>query len=173
MISGRLRAVTREPLMHFLLLGAALFVLFDWLNDSGREAPDEIVVDSPTIAHLASRFERTWQRPPTDAELGSLIESWVREEILYREGVAMGLERNDSIVRRRIAQKVELFSETLASFSATDAELETWLAEHEEQYRIAPRYTFQQVFFDPARHGDRLAEVVAAAPWSPHGTGRA
>jgi len=163
MDSTRMMALLREPLLHFLLLGGALFVIFGWLNRGGREAPDEIVVDPPTIAHIASRFERTWQRPPTESELQSLVENWIREEILYREGVAMGLDRNDSIVRRRVARKTELFSETLAPYSTTDEELEAWLDEHADRYRFPSRYTFRQVFFDPNRHGDRLDEVVEAA----------
>ena len=158
-----LNRLVREPLIHFLLLGAALFVLFAWVNRDNTEAPGEIVVDEALLTHLISRFERTWQRPPTEDEFNALVESWVREEVLYREGLELGMDVDDPIVRRRIAQKVEIFSETLAPYSATDEELETWLAENMDLYRIQPRLTFRQVFFDPDRHGEELEGVVAAA----------
>jgi hypothetical protein len=153
----------KEPLVHFLLLGAALFFLFGWVNRGDTEAPDEIVVDEALLTHLVSRFERTWQRPPTEDEFNALVESWVREEVLYREGLDMGMDVDDPIVRRRIAQKVEIFSETLAPYATTDEELETWLADNMDIYRVPPKFTFRQVFFDPGRHGDEVDAVIAAA----------
>lgn len=127
--------ILKEPLLHFLVLGACLFVLFAWVNREVMNAPDEIVVDEPRIKGLAKRFEQLWLRPPTDAQLRELIDSWVREEILYREGIALGLDRNDTIIRRRIAQKVEFMADGVVPSEPTEAELEDWLRSNMARYR--------------------------------------
>ena len=97
------RRLLREPLVHFLALGAALFALYGALDRDGFDAPDEIVVDRARLASLAAEFERRWRRPPTPEERRELVESWVREEILVREGVALGMDRDDPVVRRNLA----------------------------------------------------------------------
>ena len=153
----------REPLLHFTILGALLFALYGWLNRGALDAPDEIVVSSGQLDSMNTQFERAWQRPPTTEELKGLTEAWVREEVLYREGLAMGLERDDPLVRRRIAQKVEFIADGQASAAPTDAELQTWLETHPDDYRVEPKYTLRQVYFDPVRHGDRIDAVLAAA----------
>jgi hypothetical protein len=83
------RRVIREPLLHFFLLGAALFLLFGWLNRGAMEAPDEVVVDQARIESLVAQFQRVWQRSPTPAEAQGLIDNWIREEIMYREGAGV------------------------------------------------------------------------------------
>ena len=155
--------LVREPLVHFLLLGALLFLLFAWLDRDEGTARDEIVVDEALVTHLASRFERSRLRRPSAAELDAVIEAWVREEILYREGLEMGMDIDDPIVRRRVAQKMEIFSETLAPYAVSEQELGAWLAENMEQYRIEPTLTFRQVYFDPDRHGDAVEDVIESA----------
>jgi hypothetical protein len=102
----------REPLVHFLALGAGLFLLFALLGDSsGRD--DRVVVSAAQVELLAQGFARTWQRPPTPEELSGLVEEYVREEIYYREALTMGLDRDDTIVRRRMQQKLEFFADDL------------------------------------------------------------
>jgi len=88
--------------MHFLLLGAALFVAFSFLRDDGAPGKKQIVVSAGKIEHLAALFARTWQRPATHEELEGLINDFVREEAAYREGMALGLDRDDTVIRRRI-----------------------------------------------------------------------
>lgn len=149
-------------MLHFFVLGTALFVLFGWLNQGTVKAPDEIVVDLPRIESLAAQFERVWQRPPTADELRGLIDGWVREEILYREGVALGLDRNDTVVRRRIAQKMEFIADGAVPAEPTDEELEEWLASNMDRYRIEAVYNLEQAYFDPARHDDGLRARLAA-----------
>ncbi|GAB3338218.1 peptidyl-prolyl cis-trans isomerase [Marilutibacter aestuarii] len=156
-------AFLREPLVHFLLLGGLLFVLYGALNRDALRAPDEIVVDQARVDALQEVFERTWQRPPNAVELRNLVDGWVREEILYREGVAAGLDEDDTVVRRRVVQKMQFMSEGMAAAAApSDAELEAWLQAHADAYRMPPRYTLQQVFFEP--RGDvkaRRARIAA------------
>jgi len=149
-----------EPLLHFLILGALLFSLYAWLHGGARKA-DEIVVTRGQLQSLQTQFERTRQRPPTAEEQRELIDGWVREEIFYREGLAMGLERDDPVVRRRVAQKLEFIGDGSTPAPPTPVELQAWLDGHADRYLIEPRYTLTQVYFDVARHGDKLATDVA------------
>jgi hypothetical protein len=156
-----MRKLLREPLLHFLLLGVALFALYGSLND-GRPQ-NEIFVSRGQLRSLESQFARVWQRPPTPQELNHLVDNWVREEILYREGLVMGLERDDPVVRRRIAQKVEFVLDGAMPAAPTEVELQAWLDSHAEKYSVESRYSLRQVYFDPARHGDALAEAIRGA----------
>src|SRR6476660_6416007 len=101
-----MRRLIREPLLHFLLLGALLFALYGWIHRAAG-SPGEIVVSRGQVDTLRVQFTRTWQREPTPVELQGLIDSWVRDEVLYREGRALGLDGDDPVIRRRVAQKVE------------------------------------------------------------------
>ena len=150
-----MRRILREPLLHFLVLGAALFGVYGWLNKSVN-GPNEIVVSHGQMESLRAQFERTWQRPPTAQEVGGLVDSWVREEILYREGLALGFDRDDPVVRRRISQKVEFLADGSASTTPTEGELEAWLRQHRSDYRVDAIYSLRQIYFDPARHRERL-----------------
>lgn len=148
----------REPLVHFLILGGLLFGLYQWLGGPAASAGGgEIVVTEGRVRNLTDTFTRTWQRPPTGDELTGLIEDYIREEVLYREGVALGLDRDDTIIRRRLRQKLEFVSEDAASALApTDAELTEFLAKNPDSYRVESQLTFTQVFLDPSKRGDRL-----------------
>src|SRR5690242_3958293 len=119
-----MRKALREPLLHFLVLGLLLFLSFEWrVAGSGSR----IVVTRGQIAHLASGFARTWQRPPSDAELEGLIEEHLKEEMAAREAIASGLDRDDAIIRRRLRQKLEFLAEdALDETPPTDSELQTW-----------------------------------------------
>lgn len=153
---GRL---AREPLVHFLLLGLMLFLLYAVLGGSGADR--NIRVDERAVASLAEQFERTWQRPPTKAELDALIESYVREEIFYREGLALGLDRDDSQIKKRVRQKFEVYAEeSEPSDPPTDAELQAWLTAHPANYAEPAIVTFRQVLIDPARHGSTTDATV-------------
>jgi hypothetical protein len=156
-----MRNLIRQPLIHFFVLGAVLFVLFDVVNDDAGAVPGEIVVDANRIEALVSRFERTWQRPPSLEERKGLIDSWVQEEMLYREGLALGLDRDDPVVRRRMAQKVDFMIDS-GSRAPDEDELAAWFEAHAENYRVPPRYAFEQVFFSPERHDDLAATVRQA-----------
>ena len=153
-----MKTFLREPLVHFLLLGAALFALDAWLRQPpATGASTAIVVSAGRINTLAQNFKRTWQRPPTRGELDGLIQDYVREEVLYREALALGLDRDDTIVRRRLRQKMEFVSDEAAALGTpTDAELGEYLAANPDAFRIEPRATFAQVFLEPSRHPDTI-----------------
>jgi len=158
-----MRRLLREPLLHFFLIGALLFAAYGWLHPGSADAPNEIVVSAGQVRNLQLQFERVWQRAATKQELQALVDNWVKEEIFYREGLAMGLDRDDPVVRRRIGQKLEFILESATPPTPTDSELQVWLDAHPRDYQIEPTYSLRQVYFDPARHGDRLDDHIAAA----------
>jgi len=157
-----IKAILSEPLLHFLLIGALLFGGYTYLQSDTRSTPKSFVVSTGKIEHLASLFSRTWQRPPTRVELEGLIDDYIREEIAYREGMKMGLDEDDTIIRRRIRQKLDFIADDLGSqIEPTEEQLATFLREKPELYQIDPRITFRQVFLDPERHAADLNESVA------------
>jgi hypothetical protein len=145
----------REPLVHFLLLGAVLFGVFALVGDRGSAQTGRIVVTPGHLEHLTVSFTRTWQRPPTAQELAGLLDDYIREEVLYREAVAMGLDRDDTIVRRRLRQKLEfLTEETAETAPPTEADLQVFLQQHLDAFRVEPRLAFQHVYLSRNRRGD-------------------
>jgi hypothetical protein len=158
-----MRRFLREPLLHFFVLGAVLFALYGWLHRGLLNAPNEIVVSRGQLNSLQAQFERVWQRPPTPEEAQGLLDNWVREEIFYREGLAMGLDRDDPVVRRRVGQKLEFIVDGMTPAAPTNEELQAWLDSHAENYVIEPTYSLRQIYFDPARRGERLEVDIAAA----------
>jgi hypothetical protein len=147
----------REPLLHFLVAGAALFLLFRLLNGGDVGAPREIVITDARVAALAENFAQTWMRPPTAEELRGLVEDYVAEEVYYREAIAMGLDRDDTVIRRRLRQKMEFISEGIAdAVEPTDAQLQAYLDQHAEKFVEPARFSFQQVFLSGERRGDAL-----------------
>jgi len=154
-----LRSLLREPLLHFLLLGALLFAVDAWLRPAPvADAGGEIVVSKGRIRNLAQGFQRTWQRPPTRTVLEGVIQDFIRGEVLYREAIALGLDQDDTIIRRRLRQKMEFVSDNAAALTTpSDQDIADWLAAHLDTFRTELRATFSQIYLDPQQHGDRLA----------------
>ena len=151
---GRMKLVWREPLVHFLALGAALFLVFGLTQETGGKGPKQILVDADQVEQLAAQFSRTWLRPPTEEELASLIESHVRDEVYYREALAMGLDQNDPMIRRRMRQKLEFLLEDLTAEEPGDEVLATFLQEHRDEFQVEPRVSFRQLYLNPDRRRD-------------------
>jgi hypothetical protein len=159
-----LRKLLREPLLHFLLLGVLLFALYNLVSGWRGGADRRIVINDAIVAGLVQNFEGTWQRAPTLAELKGLVSERIREEVLYREGVDLGLDRDDTVIRRRVLQKLDIISEETAGQEAPgDAVLTAWLHDHADRYAQPAVLDFEQVLFDPARHGQRLQSDLDAA----------
>ena len=159
--------MVREPLLHFLLLGAAIYAAYGL---AGRGAEEEtanrITVTAGEIEWLETSWEKRWNRPPTPAERAGLVDQYVRETVFYREALAMGLDRDDTIIRRRLAQKLEFLAEDLvATVPPSEEELRAYFAEHPERYQLPALTTFTQVFVDPDRWEDETiarAEAIGA-----------
>lgn len=153
--------ILKEPLLHFAVLGIGLFALYRLVSGGAASDPDEIVVDSLRIAALAEEFERAWRRPPTATEIDGLVESYVRDEVLYREGLALGLDRDDPVIRNRVRLKMEVLSDG-AEGVVSDADLQAWFDGNADRYATPARYDVRQVYFDPARHGAGYEAHVAS-----------
>ena len=146
-------ALLREPLLQFLVLGAALFGLFHLVDKNKAEAPARIVISSARIANLADGFARTWQRPPGKEELQGLVDDYIRDEVFYREGRAAGLDRDDVIIRRRVRQKMEFLAEDISAPEPNEEQLADFLKANPERFRTEDRLTFHQVFLSATRRG--------------------
>lgn len=157
-----MKRILKEPLLHFLLIGAALFAAYGLINRERQERPDEIVVTAGRVENLAEAFSRFQQRPPTADELKGLIDQYVREEIFSREAMKLGLDQDDSVIRRRLQQKMEFVATDMAAvMEPTETELAAWLGEHPDRFRLDPRMTFRSVYLNPDKHGDHLEADVA------------
>ena len=160
----RLVLLLKEPIVPFLMVGAALFGFQAVWSPSGGPASSEIVVSDEQAATMVKAFARTWQRPPSQEELKSLFDDHVRTEVMVREALALGLDRNDTIVRRRLRQKMEFVSDgTQTLTSPSEQQLQAFLKANPDQFRSEPQVSFEQVFLDPVRRGtqlDRDAEVL-------------
>lgn len=153
-----LKKLLREPLVHFLLLGGVLFAAHGMLAKRATTEPGKIVVSQIRIDHLTEGFARTWLRAPTAEELEGLIRDFIREEVYYREAMAMGLDRDDTIIRRRLQQKLEFLSENVTDLiQPTDEELRAFLQNHPDQFRSQRRFSFRQAYLSLERHRDSLA----------------
>jgi parvulin-like peptidyl-prolyl isomerase len=162
-----MRRLLREPLLHFLLIGAGLFLLYNALNRGQSDAPREIVLSEARVEALAENFATVWMRPPTAVELKGLIDDYVAEEVYYREAVAMGLDQDDTVIRRRLRQKMEFISEDVAAATEpTDAQLQAYLEQHADKFALPATLTFQQVYLSAERRGYAVradAEKLLAA----------
>jgi hypothetical protein len=145
----------REPLVHFLILGVLLFVIFHWRGSAA--GTNRIVITPGQVDALVAAFTRTWQRPPTEQELKGQIDEYVREEIATREAMTIGLDRDDTIIRRRLRQKLEFLAEdTLDTAPPTEADLQQWLDAHGDRFGAEPVVAFRQVHLSPERRGRLL-----------------
>jgi hypothetical protein len=136
-------------------LGVVLFGLYSLFGQKQEAESKEIVISLQQIDLLASMWEKQWRRPPTPQEMQGLIQSFVREEVLYREALAMGLDRDDTVVRRRLAQKIEFLAQDLATQGEPgDAELRTFYQENAEQFEVPATVTFSHVYLNLDTRGE-------------------
>jgi len=149
-----MKSFLREPLVHFLIIGAGLFLLFDLFNNPAGPQSGRIVITTGQIDYLKANFTRTWKRSPTKKELQGLTQSYVRNEIFYREALAMGLDRDDAVIRQRLKQKLEIMSDDLAGIVIpTDEELRQFLKAHPERFSSEPQVAFRHIFFNSDQRG--------------------
>jgi hypothetical protein len=154
----------REPLVHFLLIGLALFVVYSLMNHrQGRNVNHQIALSLDDLKQLDISFVSQWHRQPTPEEFSGLVESFIRQEVLYREGLEMGLDKDDTIVKRRMAQKMEFLSEDVAAaHEPTTRELNDWFAKHAQKFALPDRATFRHLFFGFDQRGQK-AQIDAVS----------
>lgn len=152
----------REPLLHFLGLGGLIFLFFGALAEPSSRPTDTIVIEPERIEQLATRFQSVWRRPPTDDERRALIDDFVRGEIYYREALALGLDRDDTVIRRRLRQKFEFLTDTGADLLEPAAgELEAFFAANEQTFRGRPRLAFEQVYLGETPHPENITRLLS------------
>ena len=162
------KKLLREPLVHFLLIGAGLFLLFGWRGNpaslpGGQSGPQssKIVVTQGDIDQMIAMFGKKWLRPPSEEEVKGLVENFVREEIYYREGLAIGLDRDDTVIRQRMRQKMEfIFEDLTVQAEPTDEELHAYMKRHPAAYAVDLQIAFRHVYFNADKRG-RNAEADA------------
>lgn len=152
----------RDPLIVFLLIGAGIFLLYTKLNPS-----DEIVEDNPNLIQvtndiqnmLASEWRALWNRPPSPEEFKGLLDGHIKEEILFREASKLGLDQSDSIIRRRLAQKMEFLTSDIADFEeVSDETLQAFYQENSASYQQPAELAFQQLYFSTDKRADAAAD---------------
>ena len=151
----------REPLLHFLLAGGVLFAAYAYFERGPgvTESSKEIRLTPDDVLAMGTYFQSQWRRMPTPEEFGRLVENKIQEEVLYREAVAMGLDKDDTIVKRRMAQKMQFLAEDVAAAHEPDrAELEAWYAKNADKFALPGRISFRQIYFSPDRRAERTHE---------------
>ncbi len=165
MLIEKLKRMAREPLVHFLLIGAGIYGIYGMFA-AGEAGNDErtVTVTSGEIQALTDQWRRTWNRPPTEDELAGIIRNRVRVQILHREALAMGLDKGDTVIERRLAQKVEFLAQGLITpEEPSDEELIDWYAANSARFKQPDLYTITQIFFDPdKREATTLDDAKAA-----------
>jgi parvulin-like peptidyl-prolyl isomerase len=162
---GMFGRLVREPLLHFLLIGMAVFGAYRVLGPPEAAADRRVIdVTAAQEERLAGQFESVWRRPPTTAELSGLVEDHVREEIYYREALALGFDRDDTVIRRRLRQKMEFLGDAGAGGLVPDeAELRAHLAAKAGRFATPATVTFRQVLLDGSDAREVLARLAAGA----------
>jgi len=168
-----MRKLLKEPLVHFLALGAVLFGIGILRGDAAGPTSNRIDITPGVTERLLEGFRRTWQRPPTEDEFRGLMEDYLKEEVLYREALAMGLDRGDQIIRRRMRQKLEfLTADVVESIEPTEEELQAHLDADPDLYRQEAIISFSQVYFqersDVANARARALSMLQDLKRNPH-----
>lgn len=146
----------KEPLLHFFMLGAVIFLVYQFTDAGEESGDDQIVLDDETLNHISALWELQWKRKPTFEELEGLISDYVYQEVLYREALRMNLDHNDEIVKRRLSQKMEFMASDLTKLiaPATDQALQKYLEDNSEKYFSPSKYSFQILTFTSSNHSD-------------------
>ncbi len=152
---SRFSSITRQPLLHFLIAGFALFVLFAGLHRSTViQEPQRIDITPDVVQRIAISWWARWQRPVSEQQMQGLIDEYVKEEILYREALKLGLEKDDTIIRRRLAQKMDFLAEDVVSLrEPAPGVLEAWYKQHQSRYAPPPLATFHHLYFALDKRG--------------------
>jgi hypothetical protein len=152
----------KEPLLHFLVIGAMIFVFFSIANkEEAAVSGNKIIVSSAEIERLGYNWSKRWNRPPTETELQGLIESYIKEEVYYREALTLGLDQNDTILRRRLMQKMEFLSNDLAELNQPDeTELNEYFIDNQDKYELPARISFTHIYFSMDKRGAKASEYA-------------
>ncbi|WP_340109980.1 peptidylprolyl isomerase [Pikeienuella sp. HZG-20] len=164
--AGRLRRLLAEPLFHFCAVGVIVFGAYWLLQEEPEDAAygEKIEISADDVRQIAVAWLAQGRPPLTEAQLRSVIDQKIADEILFREGLALGLDRNDEIIRRRVVQKMDFLAADIAALQEPDrAELLEWFSQNEDRFALPPRASFRQLYFSPDKLGASARDVAAAA----------
>ncbi len=163
---SRLGTWLREPLLHVLLIGLALFAVNGALNSPSGQSQESnrIVITADDLAQIKIAWMAQWRRPPTPEEMRSLLDGKIREEVLSREAMALGLDKEDTIVKRRLAQKMEFVMEDVSALrEPADEELRGWFAQNPQRFALPGLVTFRHLYFSPDLRGEHARDAAVDA----------
>ena len=143
----KLKKLFREPILLSLFLGTILFVLYSWATDYIDKKNKQVFVSQTQIALMKESFSKTWNRNPTEAEMSSLVDNFIMDEIFFKEAVAMGLDKTDPAIKRRLRQIMEMMLEDYTTIYPVESQLSEYLAEHPDKFRRDPRISFRHIYF--------------------------
>ena len=160
-----MKRLLQEPLLHFLLIGAVLFGVYHYVQPAHEPVASskQIQLSLDDLARMALLFQSQWKREPTAPELERLMETRVQTEVLYREALSMGLDKDDEIVKRRMAQKMQFLAEDTAPREPTNAELKSWYAKHSDKFALPTRVSFRHLYFSPDRRAAHARDDAVKA----------
>jgi hypothetical protein len=168
----------QEPLLHFVLIGALLYAAYHFASpraaevDAGRD--HRIVLTQDDLVQMTLTWRAQGRPMPTAQQMGNLIEARVREEVLFREALALGLDKDDTIVKRRLAQKMDFLAEDLSTLAEpTPQELKTWFEAHPQRFALPPRLSFRHHYFSPDKRAARAFDDARRALPQPDKAGAA
>ncbi len=157
-----MQKLLREPLLHFLLIGAGLFFLYSFLNPTAEQIDNNVIrIENSDIQRLMKAYEQNWNAPPDSTTLKSLLKEEIKAEVFYREALRMQLDHNDEIIRRRLKQKYEFLVKDLAdSQQPSDAELQAFYDENSNLYVAATKISFSQIYFSPDKRTNPRGDAL-------------
>ena len=168
-IKERLLVALKEPLVHFLLAGLALFLFFALRGEEVDPSSRTITLTEQQVERLVASWSQNWQRTPTQPEIDGLIRDYVMEEVYYREGLRLGLDQDDTIIRRRIRSKMEFLARSeLENATPSDKILQDWLDKNPQKYAVETRYSLDQIYFAAGKEilsAKALAQLKQGAGW--------
>lgn len=156
-----LKKIFNEPLVHFALLGIFLFFLFKWVSDDDTDR--RIVVDQYDLNEIIAKWNLQWSRDPTEEELKGLLDNYIKQEIYYREALAMRLDHNDEVVKRRMAQKIQFLTQDVSSqVEPTQEQLKNFLEDNAERYIKEKEVSFKHKYFSPDKRSNADSDALLA-----------
>jgi peptidyl-prolyl cis-trans isomerase C len=166
-----IRELLREPLVHFLLAGFAIFLVSAWRGEAVDPASRVITIDEGQVARLSAGWEQTWRRPPDPTEMDALIRDYIKEEIYYREAKRIGLDDDDNVIRRRLRSKMEYLAKAQVESARPDhATLSAWLAKYPARFAPDAAYSLDQIYLGPDGDGKAIRKSIdGGADWTLHG----
>jgi PPIC-type PPIASE domain len=161
------KKIIRQPLFHFLLIGAGIFVFY-YLMNPVADKKQTIIIDDDMVNRIGSLFQKQWNRLPTDAEWNSLLDQEIRQEVYYRQALKMNLDHNDELIRRRMNQKLDFITSDLAELKTpSDTALQAFYQQHKEKYLQEASYSFSHIYFNADKRAHAKEDAATLLPSLP------